>query len=152
MIFKKTFLSWWVMQFLEKLRKMWENIEILNKKKNNLFGITTKLPYWKVFHKTSINNRDETSKQKKTEILMNKPVYLGLLILELSKTLMYEFWYDYVKLKYNKKAQLCYMDTDSLIVYIKTHDFYKDIAEDVETRFDTSNYELECNYLLEAEN
>ena len=90
--------------------------------------------------------------KKKTEILMNKPVYLGLLILELSKTLMYEFWYDYVKLKYNKKAQLCYMDTDSLIVYIKTHDFYKDIAEDVETRFDTSNYELECNYLLEAEN
>ena len=66
---------------------------------------------------------------------MNKPVYLGLSILELS--IMYESWYDYVKPK------LCYMDTDSFIVYIKTDDIYKDIAEDVETRFDTSNYELD---------
>ena len=80
---------------------------------------------------------------KKTEILMNKPVYLGLSILELSKILMYEFWYDYVKPKYGEKAKLCYMDTDSFIVYIKTDDIYKDIAEDVETRFDTSNYELD---------
>ena len=76
---------------------------------------------------------------------MNKPVYLGLSILELSKILMYEFWYDYVKPKYGEKVKLCYMDTDSFIVYIKTDDIYKDIAEDVETRFDTSNYELECN-------
>ena len=74
---------------------------------------------------------------KKTEILMNKPVYLGLSILALSKILMYEFWYDYVKLKYGEKAKLCYMDTDSFIVYIKTDDIYKGIAEDVETRFDT---------------
>ena len=80
---------------------------------------------------------------KKTEILMNKPVYLGLSILELSKILMYEFWYDYVKPKYGEKVKLCYMDTDSFIVYIKTDDIYKDIAEDVETRFDTSNYELD---------
>ena len=82
-------------------------------------------------------------KMKKTEILMNKPVHLGLSILELSKILMYEFWYDYVKPKYGEKAKLCYMDTDSFIVYIKTDDIYKDIAEDVETRFDTSNYELD---------
>ena len=68
---------------------------------------------------------------------MNKPVYLGLSILALSKILMYEFWYDYVKLKYGEKAKLCYMDTDSFIVYIKTDDIYKGIAEDVETRFDT---------------
>ena len=80
---------------------------------------------------------------KKTEILMNKPVHLGLSILELSKILMYEFWYDYVKPKYGEKVKLCYMDTDSFIVYIKTDDIYKDIAEDVETRFDTSNYELD---------
>ena len=80
---------------------------------------------------------------KKVEILMNKPVYLGLSILELSKILMYEFWYDYVKPKYGEKVKLCYMDTDSFIVYIKTDDIYKDIAEDVETRFDTSNYELD---------
>ena len=68
---------------------------------------------------------------------MNKPVHLGLSILELSKILMYEFWYDYVKPKYGEKAKLCYMDTNSFIVYIKTDDIYKDIAEDVETRFDT---------------
>ena len=55
---------------------------------------------------------------------------------------MYEFWYDYIKPKYGEKAKLCYMDTDSLIVYIKIDDIYKNIAEDVETRFDASNYEL----------
>ena len=81
--------------------------------------------------------------KKKTEILMNKPVYLGFSILELSKILVYEFWYDYVKQKYGEKAKLCYMHTDSFIVYIKTDDIYKDIAKDVPTRFDTSNYELD---------
>ena len=55
---------------------------------------------------------------KKTQILMNKPVYLGLSILDLSKTVMYEFWYDYVKPKYGENAKLCYMDTDSLIVHL----------------------------------
>ena len=62
---------------------------------------------------------------------MNKTVYLGLSILELSKIIMYKFWYDYVKPKYGKK-QNCVMDTDSFIVYIKTDDIYKDIAEDDE--------------------
>ena len=56
---------------------------------------------------------------------------------------MYEFWYDYVKPKFDEKAKLCYMDTGSFIVYIKTDDIYNDIAKDVETRFDTSNYELD---------
>ena len=79
---------------------------------------------------------------KKIETLMSKPVYLGLLIKELSKLLMHEFWYNYVKPKYSEKVKLCYMDTDSFIVYIKTDDTYKDIVEDIETRFDTSNYEL----------
>ena len=74
---------------------------------------------------------------------MNKLVCLGLSVLELSKILRYEFWYDFVKPKYGEKAKLCYMDTDSFIAYIKTNDIYKDIAKDVETRFDTSNYELE---------
>ena len=73
---------------------------------------------------------------------MNKPIYLGLSILEISKTLMYEFWYDYMKPKYNSNIKLCYMDTDSFIMnIIKTNDFYKDIASDVENSFDTSNYE-----------
>ena len=80
---------------------------------------------------------------KKAEILMNKPVCSGLSILELSKILMYEFWYDYVKPKYDEKAKLCYMDTDSFKVYIKTDGIYNDIAENVETRFDTSSYELD---------
>ena len=62
---------------------------------------------------------------------MNKRVYLGLSILELSKILMYEFWYDYVKPKYGEKAKLCYMDTENFIVYLKTDSIYKDIAEDV---------------------
>ena len=73
---------------------------------------------------------------------MNKTVYLGLSILEISKTLMYEFWFDYIKTKYHNKTKLCYIDTDSFIIYIKTEDFYKDIADDVEQRFDTSNYEI----------
>ena len=74
---------------------------------------------------------------KQTEIFMNKPAYLEISILELSKLLTYEFWYDYVKPKFGEKANLRYMDTDSFIVYIKTDDIYKHIAEDVETRFDT---------------
>ena len=61
---------------------------------------------------------------------------------------MYEYWYDYVKPKYGENAKLCYMDTDSFIVHVKTDDIYKDIAEDVETRFDTSNFEID-HYLKE---
>ena len=72
---------------------------------------------------------------------MNKPVYLGMSILDISKTLMYEFWYDYVKPKYNDKAKLCYMDTDSLTINIFTEDFFEDINNNVERWFDTSNYD-----------
>ena len=72
---------------------------------------------------------------------MNKPVYLGLSILQLSKILIYKLWYDYVKPKYGGKAKLCYMDRDSFVILVKT-DIYKEIAEDVELRFDASNYEL----------
>ena len=73
---------------------------------------------------------------------MNKPIYLGLSELEISKTLMYEFWYDYMKPKYNNNVKLCYMDTHSFIMDIKTNDIYKDIANDFENRFDASNYEV----------
>ena len=69
---------------------------------------------------------------RKTKVKMNKPIYLGLSILEISKILMYEFWYDYVKPKYDDNVKLCYMDTDSFIMNIKIEDFYKDIANDVE--------------------
>ena len=71
---------------------------------------------------------------------MNKPISLGLCILEISKIIMYEFWYDYVKNKYGNKAGSCYMDTDSFVINIKTNDFYEDISQDVNERFDTSNY------------
>ena len=63
------------------------------------------------------------TEMKKTIVEMNKPVYLGLSILEISKTLMYEVWYDYIKPKYQHNAELCYMDTDSFFIYIKTEDF-----------------------------
>ena len=63
-----------------------------------------------------------------------------MLILNISITLMYEFWYDSIKPKYQDRAKLCYVDTDSFIIHIKTKDFYKDIANDVEEWFDTSNY------------
>ena len=79
---------------------------------------------------------------KKIKEKMNKPVYLGMSILEISKTLMYEFWYDYIKTEYQDNTKLSYMDTDSFIINIKTEDFYEDIANDVEKRFDTSKYEV----------
>ena len=75
---------------------------------------------------------------RKTKVQMNKPIYLGLSIPEISKITMYEFWSDYVKSKYMNNARLCYMDTDSFVIYVKNKDFYKDIAEDVKERFDTS--------------
>ena len=78
---------------------------------------------------------------KKTQIFMNKPIYLSQAILDISKTLMYEFLYDYIKPKYGDKVKLCYMDTDSFIIHVKTEDFYKDISDDVSEWFDTSNYD-----------
>ena len=80
---------------------------------------------------------------KRTKVKMNKPIYLRLSILEISKILMYEFWYDYMKPKYDDNVKLCYMDTDSFIMNIKTEDLCKVIANDVEKRFDTLNYECD---------
>ena len=77
---------------------------------------------------------------KKVKVKMNKPIYLGLSILEISKIIMYEFWCDYMKRKYGDMVKLCYTDTDSLVMNIKTKDLYKDIAQDVQERFDTSSY------------
>ena len=79
----------------------------------------------------------------KTKVVMNKLVYLGQTILDLSKIMMYEFHYDYIKPKYlgtayGNNLTLCYMDNDSLVYYIKTEDFYEDIADDVEERFNKS--------------
>ena len=78
---------------------------------------------------------------KKTKVKINKPVYLGMSILDISRTLMYKFWYDYIKSKYEDRAKLCYTDTDSFIVHIIPEDFFVDISDDVERWFDTSNHD-----------
>src|SRR5271155_4503792 len=77
---------------------------------------------------------------KKTELKYNKPRYLGMCILDLSKTLMYDFNYNYIKKKYGDNAMLLFTDTDSLAYEIKTDDYYADISKYVESRFDTSDY------------
>ena len=85
---------------------------------------------------------------KKTKVKMNKAIYLGLSILEISKILMYELWYDYMKPKYNDIVRLCYMDTDSFIMNIKSNHFYKDISDGIDNRFDSSNYEVKRPLLM----
>ena len=101
------------------------------------------------YHSTKYISKDLLiMEMKKVEVKMNKPIYLGQAILDISKTLMYEFWYDYIKPKYGDKARLCYMDTDSFIMYIKTDDF-KDISNDIDKWFDTSNFSKNDNKPLE---
>ena len=78
---------------------------------------------------------------KKTKVKLNKPLYLGMSILDISKTLMYEFWYDYLKPKYNGKAKLCYTDTGSFVLNIFAEDVFEAINNDVERWFDTSDYD-----------
>ena len=85
---------------------------------------------------------------RKTKVKLNKPICLGMSILDISKTLMYEFWYDYIKIKYQDRAKLCYMDTNSFVIQIKTEDFYEYVADDVEKWFDTSNYNEHDKRLL----
>ena len=83
---------------------------------------------------------------KKTQKITKKPMYLDLLTVDISKTVMYEFWYDYIKSKNSGKSRLCYMDTDSFIVNIKTNDIYKYILEDLDfiaSRSDTSSYDVD---------
>ena len=85
------------------------------------------------YHSTKYISKDLLiMEMKKVEVKMNKPIYLGQAILDISKTLMYEFCYDYIKPKYEDKARLCYMDTDSFVIHIKTKDFHKDNASDDE--------------------
>ena len=102
------------------------------------------------YHSTKYVSKDLlVMEMKKKEVRMNKPIYLGQAILDASKTLMYEFWYDYIKPKYADNDRLCYMDTDSFVMDIKTDDFYKDISNDVDKWFDTSNYDKNDNRPLE---
>ena len=108
------------------------------KGEKKLISIRNKLSYYKIFHRKCISNKNE-----KTQILMNKPVYLGLSILNLSKTVMCELCFDCLKPKYSENVKICYMDTDSFIVHVKTDEIYKNIVEDVKKRFDSSNFEID---------
>ena len=123
---------------MENIRKH-RDIKLVtkNKKRNKLVSEPN-------YHTMNYISEDfSIIEMNKMKVKMNKPMYLGLSILDISKILMYEFWYDYMKPKYGNRVKLCYMDTDSFIMNIKTNDFYKDIANDIEKRFDTSNYEVD---------
>ena len=124
-------------------RKTMENI----RKHRNIKLIMSREAYLKAVMKPNFKSGVRFSsnimgcEMGKIKVVMNKPVYLGQAILDLSKIVMYEFHYNNMKRKYNNdKFTLCYMDMDSLIYSIETDDFYKDIADDVKDRFDTSGY------------
>ena len=93
------------------------------------------------YHSTKYISKELLIMEVKTEVKMNKPIYLGQAILDISKTVMYEFWYDYLKPKYGDKVNLCHMDTDSFVIYVEIEDFYKDIANNVDKWLDTSKYD-----------
>ena len=123
--------------------KMMENI----RKHRNIKLVTTEERYLKtIMHPTFKSGVcfDENlmgCEMGKINVITKKPIYLGQVILDLSKIVMYEFHYDYMKRKYaGNKIQLFCMDIDSLVYSIKTEDFYIDIADDVPERFDTSSY------------
>ena len=120
---------------IENIRKR-QNIHLVDDRKKAL-----KLSSRPNFDRCTIFDRNLIAiHMKKTEVYFNKPVYVGQAILDLSKTLMFDFHYNYIKNKYGKKAELLFTDTDSLMYDIKTKDFYKDISPDILTKFDTSDY------------
>ena len=122
--------------------KMMENI----RKHRNIKLVTNREAYLKLVTKPNFKSgvlfgeNLMGCEMGKIKVVKNKPVYLEQAILDLSKIVMYEFHYDYMKQKYPEGLTLCYMDTDSLIYDIETEDFYKDISKDVKDRFDTSGY------------
>ena len=121
---------------IENIRKR-QNIELVDDRKKAL-----KLSSRPNFDRCTIFDRNLIAiHMKKTEVYFNKPVYVGQAILDLSKTLMFDFHYRYIKEKYHNKAELLFTDTDSLMYYIKTKDFYKDISPDILTKFDTADYD-----------
>ena len=113
--------------------KLWKNVG----KHRNIKLVTTERRRNYLVPENFFTKNLLSIEMTKTQILMNKSVYSGSSILDLSKTVMYEFWYHYVKPKYHESAKLCYIDTDSFIVHVKTDDIYRDIAEDIGTRSET---------------
>ena len=137
----KTFSSWWIVLLLKKIM---ENL----RKQRNIKDVTTLrrgnyLVSEPSYHATNFFKENLLAiEMVKSQIVTYKPVYVALSILDLSKTVTYEFWYNYVKSKYGENIKHCYMDEDSYIVRVKIDDVYKDISENIETRFDSSNFEV----------
>jgi hypothetical protein len=108
--------------------------------------VTDPITYMRLIAKLNFDSSVKFDEQlvavhmEKTKVLYKKPIHLGMSILELSKTFMYEFHYDYIKPKYGDKARLLMTDTESLVYEIQTDDFYVDTKDDVGSRFDTSEY------------
>ena len=120
---------------IENIRKR-QNIHLIDNRKK-----AVKLSSRPNFDRCTIFDRNLIAvHMKKTEVYFNKPVYVGQAILDLSKTLMFDFHYNYIKKKYGNKAELLFTDTDSLMFQIYTDDFYKDICPDILAKFDTSDY------------
>ena len=120
---------------MENIRKRVNIKLVTNKEKGEKLSAKPNFKHCNIFCENVI-----AIHMKKTKLKFNKPVYLGMCILDLSKTLTYDFHYNYIKPKYGGKAKLLLTDTDSLIYEIETEDFYKDISADVKDRFDTSYY------------
>ena len=120
---------------IENLRKH-RDIKLVtrNEKRNKLVSEPN-------YHTTKRFSENLLAIEMKKKVKMNKPVHLGTSILDISKTLMYTFWYNYIKAKYEGREKLCYTDAESFIIHIITEDFFADIADDVEIWYDTSNYD-----------
>ena len=120
---------------IENIRKR-QNIFLIDDRKK-----AAKLTSRPNFDRATIFDRNLIAvHMKRTEVYFNKPVYVGQAILDLSKTLMFDFHYNYIKKKYRDKAELMFTDTDSLLYQIHTDDFYHDITHDILEKFDTSDY------------
>ena len=120
---------------IENIRKRQNIILVDNRKKAEKLTSRPNFERATIFDKNLI-----AVHMKKTEVYFNKPVYVGQAILDLSKTLMFDFHYNYIKKKYKNRAELMFTDTDSLLYHIHTDDFYKDISYDIKEKFDTSDY------------
>ena len=121
--------------FLKNLLEIWESIKNRNQARKNCLVSEPQTYDTNIFlFKKFISCRNAKHYRY---IMMPKPVYLDLSVLQLSKIVIYESWYFYLKLKYGKKAKFCYMDKENFMVYMKTEEIYADIAEDTEERFNT---------------
>ena len=130
---KKISLNWWIILFLEKNSDI--KLVTSDTRRKRLASEPT-------YHSPKkISGHLMAIELKKTRVKMTKPLYLSMSILDISKILMYKFSYDYISPKYGDRVKLCYTDTDSFIINIKTEDFFEDISNDVKKWFDTSNYD-----------